>query len=179
MDANVSITPQKSAQKHWQKKKENSIPQQMKANGSSVNEILANVPADRIEPFHKLHEAIVKNLPKGFEAAISYGGLGYVVPHSHYPNGYHCKPSEPLPFAGLASQKNSINFYHMGIYMNANLMEWFVSEYPKHTKQKLDMGKSCIRFKKMDDIPYQLIGELMQKMSVQEWIDLYEKNLKK
>lgn len=151
----------------------------MKANGKTVNEILANVPFDRIEPFNKLHEAIVKNLPKGFESAISYGGLGYVVPHTIYPDGYHCKPSEPLPFAGIASQKHSINFYHMGIYSDPKLLDWFVKEYPKHTKQKLDMGKSCIRFKKFDDIPYKLIGELIKKMSVKEWISIYETNLKK
>ncbi len=151
----------------------------MKANGKTVMEILTNLPADRAEPFKTLHDVIVKKLPKGFEAAISYGGLGYVVPHSIYPSGYHCKPSEPLPFAGLASQKNSINFYHMGIYADPQLLEWFVAEFPKHTKQKLDMGKSCIRFKKMDDIPYQLLGELMKKMSVKDWINIYETNLKK
>ena len=151
----------------------------MKAEGKTVEEILINLPEDRVEPFNKLHDIIVKNLPKGFEAAISYGGLGYVIPHSLYPAGYHCKPSEPLPFAGLASQKNSINFYHMGIYSDPKLLNWFVNEFPKHTKQKLDMGKSCIRFKKFDDIPYQLIGELMKKMSVNDWINIYEKNLKK
>ena len=146
----------------------------MKANGKTVKEILINVPADRAEAFNKLHDVIVKNLPKGFEAGISYGGLGYVIPHTLYPEGYHCKPIEPLPFAGLASQKDSINFYHMGIYADPDLMEWFVTEYPKHTKQKLDMGKSCVRFKKMDDIPYKLIGELMKKMSAKEWIAKYE-----
>ncbi len=151
----------------------------MKANGKTVEEILTNLPADRIEPFNKLHAVIVKNLPKGFEAAISYGGLGYVVPHKVYPAGYHCKPVEPLPFAGIASQKNSINFYHMGIYSDKKLFNWFVGEYPKHCKQKLDMGKSCMRFKKMDDIPYQLIGELIKKISVKEWITIYEANLKK
>ncbi len=151
----------------------------MKANGKSVEEILTDLPLERVEPFTKLHDVIVKNLPKGFEVAISYGGLGYVVPHTLYPMGYHCKPIEPLPFAGIASQKNSINVYHMGIYADPKLLEWFVAEYPKHTKQKLDMGKSCIRFKKLDDIPYKLIGELMKKMSVEEWIIMYEKNLKK
>lgn len=151
----------------------------MKATGSTVKEILANVPQDRLAAFNKLHDVIVKNLPKGFEAAISYGGLGYVIPHTLYPAGYHCKPSEPLPFAGLASQKNSINFYHMGIYSDPKLLEWFVSEYPKHSKQKLDMGKSCIRFKKLDEIPYQLIGELMKKMTAEQWINTYETMLKK
>lgn len=151
----------------------------MKATGTTVNEILANVPEERAEAFNKLHNVIIQNLPKGFEAAISYGGLGYVVPHKLYPAGYHCKPAEPLPFAGLASQKSSINFYHMGIYSNPKLLEWFVSEFPKHTKQKLDMGKSCVRFKKMEGIPYELIGELMKKMSVQDWINTYESILKK
>ncbi|MBK9401154.1 MAG: DUF1801 domain-containing protein [Bacteroidetes bacterium] len=117
-------------------------------------------------------------MPKGFEAAISYGGLGYVIPHSLYPAGYHCKPSEPLPFAGIASQKNSINFYHMGIYSDPKILDWFLTEYPKHSDQKLDMGKSCIRFKKFDAIPYKLIGELMKKMSAKEWIEKYESMLK-
>lgn len=151
----------------------------MKASGTTVEEILNNVPEDRAEAFNKLHTIIVQNLPKGFEAAISYGGLGYVVPHTVYPAGYHCKPIEPLPFAGLASQKNSINFYHMGIYSDPELLDWFVAEYPKHSKQKLDMGKSCIRFKKFDQIPNELIGELMQKMTVKQWVDLYESKLKK
>lgn len=150
----------------------------MKADGKTVQEILLNVPEDRAEPFNKLHDVIVENLPKGFEPAISYGGLGYVVPHKLYPAGYHCKPSEPLPFAGIASQKDSINFYHMGIYADAKLLNWFVSEYPKHSAQKLDMGKSCVRFKNFDQIPYKLIGELMKKISVKQWIEEYERSLK-
>jgi hypothetical protein len=148
----------------------------MKAPGKTVTEILLNQPAGRLEPFNELHEVIIKNLPKGFEPAISYGGLGYVVPHKLYPAGYHCKPEEPLPFAGIASQKGSINLYHMGIYADPKLLKWFVSEYPKHSKQKLDMGKSCIRFKKMDDIPHKLIGQLMKKITVKQWIGMYEKN---
>ena len=151
----------------------------MKAVGKTVEEILANVPVERAEAFNKLHNVIVKNLPDGFEAAISYGGLGYVVPHSIYPAGYHCKPSEALPFAGIASQKHSINFYHMGIYSSPEILSWFKEEYPKHSKQKLDMGKSCVRFKKLEEIPYKLIGELMKKVSVKEWIDIYESNYKK
>jgi len=151
----------------------------MKAPGTTVEEILNNVPEDRVEAFTKLHEVIINNLPEGFEAAISYGGLGYVVPHSVYPAGYHCKPAEPVPFAGIASQKNSINFYHMGIYADPELLEWFVAEYPKYSKQKLDMGKSCIRFKKPNEIPYVLIGELMRKISVKDWITTYEQKLKK
>ncbi len=140
----------------------------------AIDEILKNLPVDRIGPFNKLHETIITNLPNGFEAAISYGGLGYVIPHSIYPAGYHCKPSEPLPFAGIASQKGGINFYHMGIYSDPQLLDWFVNEYPKYSKQKLDMGKSCIRFKKIEKIPYDLIGELMKKITAQQWIEKYE-----
>lgn len=151
----------------------------MRTPGDTVEEILANVPEERKETFAKLHQTIVDNLPEGFEAAISYGGLGYVVPHSIYPNGYHCKPEEPLPFAGIASQKNTINLYHMGIYSNPELYDWFVAEYPKYCKRKLDMGKSCIRFKKAEDIPFPLIAELMQKMTVEQWISTYESLLKK
>ena len=151
----------------------------MKANGTTVMDILSNIPSERAEHFNQLHDVIVKNLPNGFEAGISYGGLGYVIPHSLYPAGYHCKPIEPLPFAGISSQKNSINFYHMGMYSDPLLYEWFVTEYPKHSKQKLDMGKSCVRFKNPDEIPFKLIGELMRKMSAQEWINLYESKLKK
>ena len=151
----------------------------MKANGTTVEENLANVPEERKEAFNKLHQVIVANLPEGFAPGISYGGLGYVVPHTVYPSGYHCKPIEPLPFAGIASQKNSINFYHMGMYAQPELYDWFVNEFPKYSSRKLDIGKSCVRFKKVDDIPFELIGALMQKMSLTDWITLYESNLKK
>lgn len=151
----------------------------MKTAGKTVHEILSNVPADRAEAFTRLHRVILQNLPEGFEPAISYGGLGYVVPHKLYPPGYHCKPVEPLPFAGIASQKNSINFYHMGIYTDPELLDWFVTNYPKHSKQRLDMGKSCVRFKHFQEIPYTLIGELMRKVSVEEWIAVYESKILK
>lgn len=137
------------------------------------------MPEERKEAFNKLHQVIVANLPEGFAPGISYGGLGYVVPHTVYPSGYHCKPIEPLPFAGIASQKNSINFYHMGMYAQPELYDWFVNEFPKYSSRKLDIGKSCVRFKKVDDIPFELIGALMQKMSLTDWITLYESNLKK
>lgn len=151
----------------------------MKTPETTIDEILANLPDDRKEAFTKLHQTIVSNLPEGFEPGISYGMLGYVIPHHLYPAGYHCKPSEPLPFASLASQKNSISFYHMGIYLDPALMKWFIAEYPKHSTQKLDMGKSCIRFKNTEHIPYDLLGQLMQKMTAAQWIALYERNLKK
>lgn len=151
----------------------------MRTPGNTVEEILANVPEDRKEFIHKLHQVILRNLPEGFVAAMSYGGLGYVIPLSVYSEGYHSKKGEPLPFAAIASQKHSVNFYHMGIYSFPEIMQWFVSEYPKHSNQKLDMGKSCVRFKDISNIPYELIGELMTKISAKDWIRYYEDNIKK
>ncbi|MGB5848353.1 MAG: DUF1801 domain-containing protein [Ignavibacteriaceae bacterium] len=151
----------------------------MQIKAKSVKEYLQKVPQERIEYFKKLRKTILVNLPKGFVEQINYGMIGYVVPHDIYPAGYHCDPKLPLPFANIASQKNFIGFYHMGIYANSELLEWFVKEYPKHNATKLDMGKSCVRFKKMDKIPNDLIGKLMSKMSVNDWIKLYEKNIKK
>lgn len=148
----------------------------MQSKSKRVIEYINEIPPERAEAFNKLRNAIVKNLPKGFQEGMSYGMIGYYVPHSIYPKGYHCTPELPLPFAGLASQKNFIAFYHMGIYGSPELLKWFVTEYPKHTSAKLDMGKSCVRFKKMNDIPFKLIGELMKKISVKDWIRLYEKN---
>lgn len=146
----------------------------MKSTGTNVEAILESISEERKEAFHRLHQIIVDHLPAGLEPGISYGNLGYVVPHSIYPAGYHCKPSEPLPLAWIASQKNSINFYHMGIYADPKLLDWFVAEYPKHSTQKLDMGKSCMRFKKPEHIPFELLGQLMGKMTAQQWIDIYE-----
>jgi len=142
-------------------------------------EYIESLPEDRKEAILQIREAIFKNLPKGFEEIMNYGMLGYVVPHSIYPKGYHCDPKLPLPFMGLASQKNNISFYHMGIYADKELLDWFVSEYPKHVKSKLDMGKSCIRFKKMNEIPHTLIGELVGKLSPEKWIELYESSFTK
>lgn len=150
----------------------------MQSKASTPDAYIAELPAERKEAMQTLRKEVLKNFPKGFQETMGYGMMGYVVPHSLYPKGYHCKPSDPLPFAGFASQKNFISFYHMGLYADPNLLKWFVAEYPKHTDAKLDMGKSCIRFKKMDDIPYKLIGELMKKMSTKQWIELYENNLK-
>ena len=142
-------------------------------------EYIAQIPIDKIPYFKKLRETILQNIPKGFEEQMSYGMIGYVVPKSIYPNGYHCNTDLPLPFTNIASQKNFIALYHSGIYASKDIHDWFVSEYPKHCKLKLDMGKSCIRFKKAAEIPFELIAELMQKMSVNKWVELYEKNIKK
>ena len=151
----------------------------MQSKTEIVAQYLAEIPEERQVYFNKLRETILANIPEGFEEQMIYGMIGYVVPHSTYPDGYHCKPELPLPFVNVASQKNFIALYHMGIYANPELLDWFVAEYPKHCKRKLDMGKSCIRFKKMEDIPYDLIAELMQKMTVKDWIKLYEGALKK
>ncbi|MEO5777842.1 MAG: DUF1801 domain-containing protein [Flavobacterium sp.] len=150
----------------------------MQSKATTPEQYLAELPEDRKQAMTKLRNAIKDNLPKGFEEVIGYGMLGYVVPHSIYPAGYHCTPKLPLPFINLASQKNFIAMYHMGIYGNKDLADWFVSEFPKHTKTKLDIGKSCIRFKKMNDIPFDFIGELAAKISVENWITNYEQNLK-
>ena len=150
----------------------------MKLDANNVQEYLDKVPKERQVAFNKLRQTIIDNLPSGFAEDFCYGYIGFNVPHSLYPAGYHCTPEKPLPFTGIASQKNFIGLYHMGIYANPELLEWFVSKYPKHCKRKLDMGKSCIRLKKMDEIPYELIGELMQRMTVDKWIDLYEATTK-
>lgn len=151
----------------------------MQSKAINVKEYLEEIPEERKQAFVKLRETIVTNIPKGFVEQMSYGMIGYIVPHSIYSNGYHCDSKLPLPFVNIASQKNFIAIYHMGIYANPVLLQWFVNEYPKHSIQKLDMGKSCIRFKKFDYIPFDLIAELMQKMAVDDWINCYESQIKK
>ena len=151
----------------------------MQYQANSPEEYISQVPESRQEALKKLRETIKTNLPEGFEEGIQYGMIGYYVPHSVYPDGYHCSPKEPLPFMSFASQKNSINLYHSGLYAVPEIHAWFINEYPKHCKRKLDMGKSCVRFKKPDDIPYDLIAELCKKLTVEEWINIYETNIKK
>ncbi len=151
----------------------------MQSTAKTVVEYIASLPEDRRKAIKEIQYVILKNLPKGFEEVMSYGMLGYVVPHKLYPNGYHCDPKLPLGFINVASQKNFIAIYHMGLYADIKLLKWFTDEYPKHCNTKLDMGKSCIRFKKLDQIPYALIGELVAKVSVKNWIELYERAFKK
>lgn len=151
----------------------------MRIEASNPEEYISKLPDERKEVINKLRETINKNLPKGFTEEMSYGMIGYVVPHSLYPAGYHCDPKLPLPFISIASQKNFVAFYHMGLYGDEKLSKWFTDEYSKHSKYKLDMGKSCIRFKRMDDIPYDLLADLVQKMSADQWIKLYEENMKR
>jgi uncharacterized protein YdhG (YjbR/CyaY superfamily) len=146
---------------------------------NTPEEYVEQLPEDRKQAVQKIRAVIKKNLPKGFEEGINYKMLGFYVPRSKFPEGYHCDPKLPLPFINLASQKNSVNLYHMGIYAKKELLDWFVKEYTKYCKYKLDMGKSCIRFKKMDDIPFDIIGELASKMTVNEWINTYKSAIKK
>ncbi len=151
----------------------------MQVKADSPEEYIDQLPEDRKHALQQMRTVILNNLPKGFEETMSYGMIGYVVPHSVYPDGYHCDPSKPLPFMSIASQKNFIGLYHMGIYAIPELCEWFTEEYSKQVPSKLDMGKSCVRLKKPDQIPYELIGELAAKITAEEWIGVYEKNIKR
>ncbi len=151
----------------------------MQSKAATVEEYLSEIPADRREAFKKLRSVVKKNLPKGFKEVMCYGMIGYVVPHSKYPKGYHCNPEQPLPFINLASQKNFIAVYHMGLYGNPDLLQWFTKAYAKVNPKKPDMGKSCLRFKNPAEIPLDLIGELVSKVTPDEWIAWYEKLLKR
>jgi Domain of unknown function (DU1801) len=150
----------------------------MQSKATTVDAYLAEIPADRKKAVSELRKVIKKNIPKGFQECMNYGMIGYVVPHSKYPAGYHCNPKMPLPFLNIASQKNFIAVYHMGMYANPKLSKWFTDEYNKVMGKKLDMGKSCMRYKKPEDIPYKLIGELVAKITPDEWIVYYEKVIK-
>lgn len=151
----------------------------MQSTAPTIEQYLDELPEQRKAAMQKLHKTIKKNLSKGFKEEMSYGMIGYVVPHSKYPAGYHCDPKLPLPFMCIASQKNFIAVYHMGVYSNKKILEWFTAEYAKLSIGKLDMGKSCIRFKNTEKIPYELLGQLTAKITADEWIEMYEKEWKK
>lgn len=151
----------------------------MKADANSVAGYIKEVPDDRRSSFIQLCTTITENLPQGFEIGMSYGMISWSVPLETYPAGYHCKANTPLPFISVALQKNFVAVYHMGMYADLELLNWFVEEFPKYSSQKLDMGKSCIRFKKPEEIPFDFIAKLCQKMTPENWISLYEKDLKK
>ncbi len=146
----------------------------MQSKATTVDAYIAELPEDRKKAIAKLRSVIKKNLPKGFKEVMGYGMMGYSVPHSLYPAGYHCDPKLPLPFLAIASQKKFIAVYHMGIYADPKLLKWFTEAHAKASLKKLDMGKSCMRYKKPEDIPYELIGELASKITVDEWIERYE-----
>ena len=151
----------------------------MQSEATTPEQYINELPEDRKATIKTLRKIILDNLPEGFEECMNYGMLGYVVPHSIYPDGYHCDPNTPLPFINLASQKNHIGFYHMGIYSDPKLLEWFTAAFSKHVPGKLNMGKSCIRFKNPEKIPFDLLGELVSKVSVKDWIQRYENVLKR
>ncbi len=150
----------------------------MHSKAATITDYINELPEDRREVIKKLRNIIKKNLPEGFEEVISYGMIGYVVPHRLYPKGYHVDPALPLPFINLASQKNNIALYHMGLYGDQKLLEWFTKEWKQAEVGRLDMGKSCIRFNKPEHIPFELIGKLAGKISVDSWIKTYKKNRK-
>lgn len=151
----------------------------MQSKAATPEEYIQEIPVERQAAFKKLRAVIKKNLPKGFKEGMGYGMMGWDVPHSIYPAGYHCNPKAPLPFMGIASQKNFIAVYHMGVYADPKLLKWFQEAHAKASPKKLDMGKSCIRYKKPEDIPFDLIGELASKITPAEWIATYEKNIKR
>ena len=151
----------------------------MQSKAATPDEYIDSLPEERKTAMKALRKVILKNLPKGFKEEMSYGMIGYVVPHSLYPDGYHCNPKLPLPFMNIASQKNFIVVHHIGIYADKKLLEWFIKEYAKQNTTKLDMGKGCFRFKKFDQIPFKLIGDLAGKMTPKEWIAVYEKNFRR
>lgn len=151
----------------------------MQSKAKTPNEYFDTLPDDRRAAMVALREVIAKNLPKGFEEVMQYGMPGWVVPHTLYPAGYHCDPKQPLPFLGIASQKQYIAVYHMGLYADPALLKWFQTEFAREAKARLDMGKSCIRFKKPELIPMSLIGKLASKVTPKKWIEVYEKNMKR
>lgn len=150
----------------------------MKIEANTPEQCIAQVPEEQKQAMIRLRQTIHDNLPKGFKEEMSYEMIGYVVPKSVYPQGYHCAPELPLPFINIASQKNFVALYHMGIYVEKEILDWFTQEFPKYSKLKLDIGKSCIRLKKPELIPFDLIGELVKKITVEKWIEIYESNIK-
>lgn len=147
----------------------------MQYQAKTSKEYIDQLPDERKEVVQKIYNILQEYMPKGFEYRINYKMPSVVIPKSTYEGGYHCDPSLPVPFVSVASQKNFVALYHSGIYAIPELYDWFVAEFPKHSKRKLDMGKSCIRFKKMDDIPYDLIKELAEKISPEQYLEVYKK----
>ncbi len=145
----------------------------------TVEDYIHFIPEERKEAMQKLRQVILDNLPEGFEELMQYGMPSYSVPHSIYPGGYHVDPSLPLPFISIASQKSHIGFYHMGLYSMPEQLKWWQEQYAKVVPTKLDMGKSCVRFKKPEIIPFDLIGELVRRISVKEWVKFYEEGIKR
>ena len=145
----------------------------MQSKAKTVAQYLSELPEDRREALQAVRAAVLKSLRKGYAEGMQYGMIGYFVPHSVYPPGYHCDPKQPLPFAGLASQKNHMAIYLMCLYSDPKLEAWFREAWAK-TGKKLDMGKSCVRFKKIDDLPLKVIGQVIRRVPVKKFIEQYE-----
>ncbi|MDX1418321.1 MAG: DUF1801 domain-containing protein [Rubricoccaceae bacterium] len=140
---------------------------------------LEALPPERQDAVRRLLDTLRHHLPEGFEETMAYGMPAFVVPHSRYPDGYHCDPEQPLPFVSVANQKGHVGLYHMGIYADPDLLDWFQTEWPNHVPTKLDMGKACIRFKRMDRIPYDLVAQLAERVTPDDWIERYEAAVKR
>ena len=140
----------------------------------SVDHYLESIDTDRKDSVSKLRDIIRENLPTGFKEVMAGTMPSYVVPLETYPAGYHVGKNTPLPFVSFASQRGHIGLYHFGMYVDDSLLKWFEKEYARQVDHKLDMGKSCIRFKKPEKIPFDLIAELMRQRSVEDWISCYE-----
>jgi hypothetical protein len=145
----------------------------MQSKATTVREYLAQLPADRRETIEAVRKVILANLDKDYEEGIQYGMIGYYVPHRMYPAGYHCDPKQPLPFAALASQKNYMSLYLMCVYGGGDLLKWFETSWAK-TGKKLDMGKSCVRFKKLEDLALDVIGETIRRVPAKKYIERCE-----
>lgn len=145
----------------------------MQSSAKTVNEYLRELPDDRRKAISAVRAVIRENLQPGFEEGMQYGMIGYFVPHSIYPAGYHCDPKQPLPFTALASQKNAMSLYLMACYGDEEEQVWLRDQFTKAGK-KLDMGKSCIWFKKLDDLPLDVVGAAIRRTTVPDYIAAYE-----
>ncbi len=145
----------------------------MRSQATGVEEYLAELTAERRETLQAVREVVLKNLPRGYEEGMQYGMIGYFVPHRLYPAGYHCDPRQPLPFASLASQKHHLSIYLTCIYSDPEHLAWFREAWAK-TGKKLDMGKGCVRFKTIDDVPLKVVGQAIKRVPVKKFIAQYE-----
>lgn len=151
----------------------------MRIDATDATDYVDQLPPDRAQAVTRLLAVLREHLPTGFEETMQYGMPSFVVGKKMYPAGYHCDPDLPLPFVSVGNQKGHVGLYHMGIYAMPDVLAWFQDEWPRHVPTKLDMGKSCIRFKRMDRIPYELVGELAEKISPSEWILAYEARVRR
>lgn len=148
----------------------------MQSKAATVAQYLAELPEDRRAAISAVRKVILKNLDKDFEEGMQYGSIGYFVPHRIFPPGYHCDPTQPLCYAGLASQKNHMAIYLMCQYGSTSEADWFRTAWAK-TGKKLDMGKCCVRFKKLEDIPLEVIGEAIRRVPAKKYVEQYVKLL--